>query len=581
LKFHRYIQVSLGLIVGVLIPIMISGWNLAYYGLPTIEPSSIYSIQPGSKVYRLGNLEYTPLMLDGRPLFSIASRASEEDSALSPVRVRAQIIEDSLYQVIREGFDPETFKVVVGDLNQQTVILAYDAQRLPQQVLLTVTSADARVAHQPIEYLAEEWADILQKRLVEALAMRQPVARQQQLLNVMAIALIILVTGIVLEYLRWWLRCQLKTLQKTTETLLPGKGTAESVVTPSQETPSQETPSQETPSQERRISRAGVRRPLSRFHLRQDFLLLLMQLLRFAQLALAITGIVWGFNLFPETRILGRWFLTVPLQILVIWLVMSITVHITYFVIKRSVQDWVDQSTLSSDDPERILLRAPTIVHALKSISNLAAWAIGFVWLLTWQNVSLSSILTGAGLLGVALSVVFQNLLRDWVNGILVVLEDQYTVGDMIDIDGVFGSVEDVGLRTVQLRTAGGRLSVIPHGQTTVVHNHTKDWARVDFTIEIAYETDATLAMQVMEQVANEMAQDPAWQTAILQPKMLLGVNRVEHTGIQLLMWLKTRRWQQWEVEREFRRRLKEAFEQKGIKIGVPQRSLSWHQSEV
>jgi small conductance mechanosensitive channel len=565
LKPKFTIQIFVSLVCSLVMAIAVAGYPVPGHSqvLPSPDQPSLPSLHPGAKVYRLGDLEYTALMLDGQVLFNIATETSEARGELSPVKVRAQLIEDNLYQVVRSGFEVDTFRVTVGDLNEQTVILAYDLRQLHRQVLLTVTSADARVARQPIESLAEEWAEILEERLIQAVESRQPEIRRQQSLKVLAIALIMLVSTSVLETLRRRLRRQLKAAQGATQPTPPPRAS----------------PSFPDPftTHLHQLNWLKAWRPFTHRQQRQELKLFFMQLIRFSQVMVWVRGITWSLGLFPETRLLGRWFSTVPLQILVICLVMAITVHIAHSLMKRSVQDWVDQQTVNSDNPERILLRAPTIVNALQSIANLSTWGIGLLWFLTWQNVSLSSIITGAGLVGVALGFVFQNLLRDWVNGILVVLEDQYTVGDAIDIGGTFGFVEHVGLRAVQIRADGGRLSTIPHGQASTVHNFSKDWSRVDFTINVAYETDATQAMEVMEQVAMEMANDPQWHQDILDPKNLIGVSRVDHSGIQLLLWIKTRRLRQWAVEREFRTRLKIAFEQKGIKIGVPQRSLSWH----
>ncbi|MBE9169089.1 mechanosensitive ion channel [Pleurocapsales cyanobacterium LEGE 06147] len=171
-------------------------------------------------------------------------------------------------------------------------------------------------------------------------------------------------------------------------------------------------------------------------------------------------------------------------------------------------------------------------------------------------------------------------LLKDWVNGILIIFEDQYAVGDVVDFGaGTRGLVEYMSLRATKIRSAGGRLSNIPHNQIAIVHNLTKDWSRVDFTIEVAYITDITLAMETMKEVAQEMARDPQWQNDILEPVNLIGVSRVDRAGIEISMFIKTKRMRQWDVEREFRRRLKLTFDEKGICIGVPQQTLLFDNS--
>jgi small conductance mechanosensitive channel len=211
----------------------------------------------------------------------------------------------------------------------------------------------------------------------------------------------------------------------------------------------------------------------------------------------------------------------------------------------------------------------------LQGIVRFTSWWVGLIWFLAWQQFPLSALITGAGLIGATLTFVFQNLLKDWINGILIIFEDQYAVGDVVDFGGgTSGFVESMSLRSTKIRSAGGRLSTIPHNQITIVHNLTKDWSRVDFTIEVAYGSDTTLAMEIMKEVALEMARDPQWQNDILEPVNLIGVSRVAHAGIEISMWIKTKRMRQWDVEREFRRRLKLAFDEKGIGIGVPQQTF-------
>lgn len=160
----------------------------------------------------------------------------------------------------------------------------------------------------------------------------------------------------------------------------------------------------------------------------------------------------------------------------------------------------------------------------------------------------------------------------------MIIFEDQYSVGDIIELNGTTGFVENMSLRVTQLRSDGGRLSTVPHSQIATVHNLTKDWSRIDFRIEVAYEADVTDAMHIMKDVAEAMHQDAQWHDDILEPTVLIGVEKLNHTGSQILMWMKTKRLRQWDVEREYRRRLKQTFDQKGIQIGKPQQllSLNW-----
>jgi small conductance mechanosensitive channel len=238
------------------------------------------------------------------------------------------------------------------------------------------------------------------------------------------------------------------------------------------------------------------------------------------------------------------------------------------------LQEWVEQALVSSEDPQRRILRSPTLLEVSRGIITFAAWCIGILWFLLWKEVFPSSLLTGAGLVGAALTFAFRDLFKDWIMGILILLEDQYAVGDMIEFEGRVGVVETMSLRATQIRSADGRLSTISHNQIVTAHNLSKDWSRVNFTIEVAYDTDPNVAIALMKQVAQTMAEEEQWQSDILDPVNVIGVDRVTHAGLEIMMRIRVKRLRQWDVEREFRRRLKIAFDEQGIQIGVPRRNL-------
>ncbi|WP_049802501.1 mechanosensitive ion channel family protein [Gloeothece verrucosa] len=304
--------------------------------------------------------------------------------------------------------------------------------------------------------------------------------------------------------------------------------------------------------------------------------ILLRQLLRIAQVLLWYSGIVGILCVFPETRLEGRSFIFIPLKILLIGFILSLINSLVILYLNHQLRAWAEDGSIDPELCQRRVLRVPTLLEVSRGIIKFVSLAIGTIWFLTWQELPLSW-LTGAGLVGAALTFVFQNLLKDWVNGILIIFEDQYIVGDMVDIGGFRGIVEQMSLRATQVRGfQGGSLSTIPHNQITIVHNLSKDWAWINFSIEVAYETDMTAALELMKQIAQEMADDPQWQEDIIDPVSLMGVDRVAHSGIELMMWIKVKRLKQWIVEREFRRRLKLAFDQHGIQIGVPMQNLSF-----
>jgi small conductance mechanosensitive channel len=281
-------------------------------------------------------------------------------------------------------------------------------------------------------------------------------------------------------------------------------------------------------------------------------------------------------HLFPETRLGGRGLLLIPLRVFTIWLVLTFISLLVNFYVNYKLQEWVEEADLFSDNYQRRLLRVPTLLDVSRGIISSSSWCLGIIWFLAWKGAFPSSLLTGAGLIGAALTFAFQNLLKDWINGLLIITEDQYAVGDMLEFQGFIGIVENMSLRATQIRLGtDGRLMTIPHNQIMVAHNLTKDWSRVNFLIDVAYDTDSSSAMALMEEVSRTMAVDPQWQEDIIDPVTMIAVNLVSHAGIQLIMRITVKRLRQWDVEREFRRRLKLSFDEQGIQIGVPKQILS------
>ncbi|MDJ0575109.1 MAG: mechanosensitive ion channel family protein [Xenococcaceae cyanobacterium MO_234.B1] len=206
----------------------------------------------------------------------------------------------------------------------------------------------------------------------------------------------------------------------------------------------------------------------------------------------------------------------------------------------------------------------------MKNVIATILIAIGILASLSLLGFDLAPLLAGAGIISLALSFASQNVLKDVINGFLILLEDQFGVGDVIISGDVAGFVENMNLRITQLRNEEGRLITIPNGQITVVQNLSKEWSRVDLMIPVALDSDIDQAIALMNEVAENMGQSREWSTKILEPPLVLGVDHLDHIGATVRVWIKTLPLKQWDVAREYRRRLKIAFDQAQINIGVP-----------
>jgi small conductance mechanosensitive channel len=210
---------------------------------------------------------------------------------------------------------------------------------------------------------------------------------------------------------------------------------------------------------------------------------------------------------------------------------------------------------------------------ALKGLATAILYGVAVVAILEYVLVIPFSLVALGAVVALALSFAAQNLVKDLVNGVLILAEDQYALGDDIVIGSVGGIVERFNLRVTGLRTADGRLITIPNHAITQVENKTRRWSRADLRVAIAYATDVDHALSIIAQVAEETAHHPHWRSLILDPPELLGVEDISLAGIVIHFRIRTLPFKSEPVARELRRRLKIAFDREGIRIGMPQQT--------
>ena len=279
----------------------------------------------------------------------------------------------------------------------------------------------------------------------------------------------------------------------------------------------------------------------------------------------AIAGV---FYQFPTTRGIADRIVAIPVLILIAGLVAGLVNTFIAFLIDRIANSW------SRSDDARSSLRVPTVVTALKGLASTILYIAAFIAVLEYVLVIPFSVVALGAIVALALSLAAQNLVRDLVNGLLILLDDQYALGDDVVIGNASGVVERLNLRITQLRTTDGRLITIPNHTVTQVENKTRLWSQADIRVTVEYATDVDRAIAVVERVAQETARDPRWSALILAPHDMLGVEEISHAGIVIRFLLKTLPFKKEDVARELRRRLKIAFDREGIRIGIPQQTV-------
>jgi len=223
---------------------------------------------------------------------------------------------------------------------------------------------------------------------------------------------------------------------------------------------------------------------------------------------------------------------------------------------------------------ERRRQRTETIGSVLRSVTSVIIFTIAVAMVLAELGFNLGPVVASAGILGVALGFGAQNLVKDYLNGMFMILEDQYGVGDAVDVGEASGIVEAVGLRVTRLRNVDGTVWHVRNGEILRVGNMSQGWSRALLDISVAYDTDTDRAAEIIKSVADEVWQDEEFSSVVLDEPEVWGVENLGIDGIAIRLVVKTAPLEQWRVARELRRRVKTAFDAAGIEIPFPQRTL-------
>ena len=248
-------------------------------------------------------------------------------------------------------------------------------------------------------------------------------------------------------------------------------------------------------------------------------------------------------------------------------------------VVRRAVTRWENAATMTVGGRRVRLLpessaptpttrrheRAQTIARGLASLTSIVVWIIAAALILSVFGISGGAVLTSAGLIGVALAFGAQNLLRDLINGAFIIMEDQVGVGDVVDLGFATGTVEDVSLRTTRLRDVEGVVWYVPNGGIARVGNRSQQWSRAVLDIPVAYGADIDRAQHVIAETAFALAEESDWNSRIIAPPEVWGVEKFTLDTITIRLVVKTEPHDQWRVARELRSRIKLALDAAGI----------------
>lgn len=211
--------------------------------------------------------------------------------------------------------------------------------------------------------------------------------------------------------------------------------------------------------------------------------------------------------------------------------------------------------------------RAKSMGSLLKNIATIVIFTVVTFMVIATLGYNIAPLLASAGILGVALGFGAQSLVKDFISGIFMILEDQYGVGDVVDLGDAVGTVEAVSMRVTRLRDVNGTVWYVRNGEILRVGNQSQNWARTVLDVPVGYDVDLARVRGVLHEVAHALWQDPEWSGAILEEPEVWGVERWTPEGVVVRVVLKTAPLKQWEVAREMRELIKDRFDALHIEI--------------
>lgn len=248
-----------------------------------------------------------------------------------------------------------------------------------------------------------------------------------------------------------------------------------------------------------------------------------------------------------------------------------ISIRLTRLAGKKIIHLAEDEDPTSKSEREK---RAETLVHIINSTIKVFVYVVATFMILRELGLDIAPLLAGVGIAGLAIGFGAQSLVKDFLNGFFILLENQYRVGDVVKIGDNAGLVEQINLRTTVLRDLEGRVHTIPNGEVQRVSNMTYGWSRVVLDIGVAYKEDVDRVMSVIEEVGKKMREEEKYKEMMLEDPQILGVDKFGESEVTIKMIAKTAPLKQWDVARELRRRVKYAFDKEGIEIPFPHRTL-------
>ncbi len=535
--------------------------------LPGIAVPSSAPVQlPGSAGIRQEGLYMTaPISVDGNPLFRIAIQGAATATQTALIE-RAQTIQGAIGQLLAVAsngksaatlYSPGSLEIDVQPAGNQLLLVAIDKTHAAPLPILTVTSSDAQYHKQPAQTLAQSWRTTLQKALVAALLKRQPAEIKRNYNDLLRVGIGMILGTVLLWGLFSLVRRRARVARDEAESSERNVARIQSEGSPEQE--------HAAGWRERFIAAtARAAEPEQRLSVLRS---LAAAIVWFGILAW-VGAIAWALLLFPQTIPFGQVLIRTAVGIAFIWLVAGLLDRVLDIVIARVSRAYATPMRSASEDETRGALRAPTVARAIGGFKAFALIFVAALATLSQLGIPIGSVVTIGGIAALAITFAAQNLVRDFLNGFLVLLEDQYVVGDYIQIGTWNGIVEQLTLRVVQIRDGRGNLITIPHSSAIQVVNSSRNWSRIDYRVAVDQSANLAQAIALLRSTIEDLAREDAWHETVLDAVEWIGVESISNSGITLRASIKTAPLRQFELRREINARVITAFRDSKVVLG-------------
>ncbi len=274
---------------------------------------------------------------------------------------------------------------------------------------------------------------------------------------------------------------------------------------------------------------------------------------------------------------LQKWVVGELPGLLIAFVIGIIALKVIAFSFKKLKKTLIKRAAKSQKtSPVEAEKRINTLIAIAQSATAIIIWSVLIMILLKKVGVDIGPVLAGAGIIGLAVGFGAQELVRDFISGFFLLLENQVRAGDVAIINGTGGLVEKIELRTITLRDFSGVVHIFQNGKINSLSNMTKEWSAMVFDMGVAYKEDPETVMKIMKEVGDELYNDPEFKEKIIEPIEVFGVDQFANSAVIIKARVKTQPIQQWTVGREYRKRLKYAFDKQNIEIPFPHTTVYW-----